>query len=106
MSDRPGAELEREALRLNDRYLDEAVIAFGLCPWADRAITGGELRRTVVAGEAPSLAAALAFIDELALAGAAAPVGMLIFARAEVASPGRCGAPIASAAAHRGARTS
>ena len=34
----------REALRLNDRYLIEAVIGFGLCPWAERAISGGELR--------------------------------------------------------------
>jgi hypothetical protein len=83
-----GAELEREALRLNDRYLREAVIAFGLCPWAERAISGGELRRHVVAGDAePSLAAVLAFIDELARAGGAVSVAMLIFARAAVASP-------------------
>jgi hypothetical protein len=96
MSDEPGAELGREtlrleslrleSLRLNDRYLREAVIAFGLCPWAERAISGGELRRAV-AGEPPSLAVALAFIDELARAGAAVSVGMLIFAGATVASP-------------------
>jgi len=77
----------REALRLNDRYLSEAVIGFGLCPWAERAISGGELRRHVVGDAEPSLAAALAFIDELARAGAAVSVAMLIFARAAVASP-------------------
>ena len=79
--------LRLQALRLNDRYLNEAVIAFGLCPWAERAISGDELRRAVVTDE-PSLAAALSFIDDLARAGAAASVGMLIFAGASVASPG------------------
>jgi len=87
MIDALGAALEREALRLNDRYLSEAVIGFGLCPWAERAISDGELRRRVVADAEPSLAAALAFIDELARAGAAVSVAMLIFARAAVASP-------------------
>ena len=87
MIDAPGAALEREALRLNDRYLSEAVVGFGLCPWAERAISGGELRRLVVADHEPSLPAALAFIDELARAGAAVSVGILIFARAAVASP-------------------
>jgi hypothetical protein len=85
MSDGAGL-VEREALRLNDRYLSEAVIAFGLCPWAERAISGGELRRAIVV-EPPVLSAALAFIDQLAGAGAAVSVGMLIFARADVASP-------------------
>jgi hypothetical protein len=82
-----GSDLVREALRLNDRYLSEAVIGFGLCPWAERAISGGELRRHVVGDAEPSLAAALAFIDELARAGAAVSVAMLIFARAPVESP-------------------
>jgi len=79
--------LRLEALRLNDRYLSEVVIEFGLCPWAERAISGGELRRSVICEETPALAVALAFIDELAGAGAAASVGMLIFARTDVASP-------------------
>jgi hypothetical protein len=67
--------------------LSEAVLGFGLCPWAERAIAGGELRRCVVADPEPALPAALAFIDELARAGAAVSVAMLIFARAAVASP-------------------
>jgi len=87
MIDGAGAALEREALRLNDRYLSEAVIGFGLCPWAERAIAGGELRRCVVVDQEPALPSALAFIDELARAGAAVSVGMLIFARVAVASP-------------------
>ncbi|HET6147289.1 MAG TPA: DUF1415 family protein [Polyangia bacterium] len=72
----------REALRLNDRYLREVVLGFGLCPWAERAIADGEVRREVVLSAAPSLDAALGFIDQLAHAGQAAAVGMLIFPRA------------------------
>ncbi len=80
-------KLRGEALRLNDRYLHEVVLGFGLCPWAERSITGGELRRAVVLDQTPTLAAALSFIDELARAGADASVGMLIFPRAPVESP-------------------
>ena len=76
----------REALRLNDRYLREVVLGFGLCPWAERAIADGEVRRGVVLAEVPALADALAFIDELARAGPAAAVGMLIFPRAASSS--------------------
>ena len=76
----------REALRLNDRYLNEVVLGFGLCPWAERAIADGEVRRGVVLAEAPALDAALGFIDELVSAGPAAAVGMLIFPRAALAS--------------------
>jgi hypothetical protein len=76
----------REALRLNDRYLREAVIDFGLCPWAERAIAGGEVRRRVELEGALAVAAALSFIDELAQAGAEVAVGMLIFPRAPASS--------------------
>jgi hypothetical protein len=76
---------QREALRLSDRYLREVVVDFGLCPWAERAITGGEVVRHVVLDEGLAVDVALAFIDELTLAGAAVSVGMLIFARAPVA---------------------
>ena len=68
-----------ESLRLNDRYLSEVVIGFGLCPWAERALTGSELRRDVSLDETPALPAALAFIDELVRAGQAVSVGILIF---------------------------
>jgi hypothetical protein len=68
-----------ESLRLNDRYLNEAVLGFGLCPWAERVLSGGELRRDVILDETPALAAALAFVDELAGAGQTVAVGILIF---------------------------
>jgi hypothetical protein len=74
----------REALRLNDRYLREVVIELGLCPWAERAISAGEVRRRVVLDEEVAVEAALGFIDELAAAGAAVAVGMLLFPRAAV----------------------
>lgn len=87
MSAPPLEALRLEALRLNDRYLSEVVLGFDLCPWAERAISGGELRRAVILDETPSLAAALSFIDDLVRAGRAASVGMLIFPRAAVTSP-------------------
>jgi hypothetical protein len=75
--------LRGEALRLNDRYLREVVLAFGLCPWADRTIATGGLRRAVIADVAPDAAAALPFIDEMERAGAdAAAIGRHIFPRA------------------------
>jgi hypothetical protein len=84
--DAAGGNLQRrEALRLNDRYLQEVVIGFGLCPWAERAITGGQLLRQIVLDEVPVLAVAIDFIDEIARAGATIAVGMLIFPRAEIA---------------------
>jgi hypothetical protein len=88
--DDSGAERDaiwrREALRLSDRYLREVVVDFGLCPWAERALSGGEVRRRVVLDGALAVDAALSFIDELEQAGASAAVGMLIFPRAPVAA--------------------
>jgi hypothetical protein len=78
--------LQREALRLCDRYLREVVLAFGLCPWAERTIDDGQLRRAVITDEAPAPGACLPFIDELESAGAsAASIGLLIFPRAALA---------------------
>jgi hypothetical protein len=91
--------LRAETLRVNDRYLREVVLGFGLCPWAERAIDGGELRRAVVFDQTPGVEVALAFIDELrlidqqrptdqpALTGREASVGMLIFPCAALSSP-------------------
>ena len=76
----------REALRLNDRYLREVVLEFGLCPWAERAISGGEVRRKVVLEDGLAVEAALAFIDELADAGATVAVGMLLLPRAQASA--------------------
>jgi len=41
------SELEREALRLCDRYLREVVLAFGLCPWAEPALAAGRVGKLV-----------------------------------------------------------
>ena len=91
LSEPPGADrleaLRAEALRLNDRYLREVVLGFGLCPWAEHAIDGGQLRRDVVFDQAPAVETALAFIDRLAHGPSPAAVGMLIFPCAGLASP-------------------
>lgn len=71
-----------EALRLNDRYLAEVVVAFGLCPWAEHAILSGQVRRRVVTDSEPRLEAILSFVDEIE-APEAAPVeiGLVILTR-------------------------
>jgi hypothetical protein len=75
--------LRVEALRVNDRYLREVVLGFGLCPWAERIITGGELRRAVIFDAEPTPESAFPFIDELERLGQAAPIGLLIFPAVE-----------------------
>ena len=54
----------REALRLNDRYVSEVVLAFGLCPWADGVLRAGGLARRVLPGRDPAPADCLPIIDE------------------------------------------
>ena len=39
--------LEREVLRINQRYLEEVVEAYSLCPWARRTRENGQLWRSV-----------------------------------------------------------
>jgi hypothetical protein len=63
--------LRREALRLNDRYVREVVLAFGLCPWADGVLRAGGLARHVLPGRDPAPADCLPIIDEWSGAGAA-----------------------------------
>lgn len=53
MSD-PG-EVEREVLRVNDRYLDEVVDRFSLCPWADRARREGQVKSWVFTQDSPEI---------------------------------------------------
>lgn len=74
-----GDQLRAEALRVNDRYLREVVLAFGLCPWAERAMVEGQVRRAVLFGGAPAPESALPFIDELENDSAAPAIGLLIF---------------------------
>jgi hypothetical protein len=58
--------LERECLRLCDRYVDEVVLAFGLCPWAEGVLRAGTLARHVLPGARPAAADVLPIIDRWA----------------------------------------
>jgi hypothetical protein len=72
--------LRREALRLCDRYVEEVVVGFGLCPWAAPALRGGRVARAVVTDVAPAPEACLPIID----AWEAAPrvsIGLLVLPR-------------------------
>jgi hypothetical protein len=73
--------LVAEALRLNTRYVREVVLGWHLCPWAEKALTGGQVRQGVLLDETPSPEAALPFLDELVGAPEIA-IGLLIFPRA------------------------
>lgn len=75
------ATLQAEALRLHSRYLDEVVRGYGLCPWADRAMRDGRVRRHVIADVAPPADAAFAFIDAVEDVAAAVDVGFIIYPR-------------------------
>ncbi len=44
-----------EVRRLLDRYIVEVVEAYGLCPWAKAARTGGEISVAIVWGERPTV---------------------------------------------------
>jgi hypothetical protein len=70
-----------EALRLNTRYVQEVVLAWHLCPWAEKALTGGQVRQGVVLDETPAPEAALPFLDEI-IAAPEIAIGLLIFPRA------------------------
>lgn len=69
-----------EALRLNTRYVEEIVIAWGLCPWAAQAWRAGAVTRRVLLDEETDAAAVLAFVDDLAAVPQAA-IGLLIWPR-------------------------
>ena len=71
-----------EALRLNTRYLDEVVVAWNLCPWAEKALTAGQVLQRVQLDEAPAPEDVLPFLDACAAAPDVA-IGLLIFPRLE-----------------------
>lgn len=78
----PDAELEREALRLCDRYVREVVLGFGLCPWAEPALRAGRVGRAVCATAAPAPEDCLPFFDRFAAAvGPPVDIGLLVFPR-------------------------
>ena len=75
-------DLRREALRLCDRYLNEVVLGFGLCPWAEPALTAGRVGRAVCLSPAPTPADCVPFIDRFATSSEpAVDIGLLIFPR-------------------------
>jgi hypothetical protein len=79
---RTGA-LVAEALRVNGRYLEEVVVGWGLCPWAEGALRAGQVRRRVLLDVAPPPEAVLPFVRELEAAPEVA-VGLVIFPRADL----------------------
>jgi hypothetical protein len=80
------AALAAEALRVNARYLDEVVVGWGLCPFAERALRAGEVERRVLLDDPPEAARVLAAVAELAAIERVA-IGLLIFPRATLPSP-------------------
>jgi hypothetical protein len=78
--------LVAEALRLNTRYVNEVVLAWGLCPWAEKAFRGGEVRQRVLLEEAPTPEAALPFLDEL-VGAPEISIGLLICPRVTLRAP-------------------
>ncbi|HVU51218.1 MAG TPA: DUF1415 family protein [Polyangia bacterium] len=74
------ARLEAEALRLNTRYVNEVVLAWDLCPWAEKAFTSGQVRQRVLLAEAPAPEDVLPLLDECDAAPQIA-IGLLIFPR-------------------------
>lgn len=73
-------ELRREALRLCERYVEEVVVGFGLCPWAVPALRAGRVARAVVTDEAPAPQACLPIIDAWE-AGGRVSIGLLVLPR-------------------------
>jgi hypothetical protein len=78
--------LEAEALRLNTRYLNEVVLAWNLCPWAEKALASGQVRQRALLAEAPAPEDALPFLDECDAAPEIA-IGLLIFPRLALRAP-------------------
>ncbi len=72
--------LEREVLRINERYLKEVVEAWGFCPWASSVQDGKGLERRVFFGnDAEALTRVAAACVETLAADDAVSIGLLIF---------------------------
>jgi hypothetical protein len=70
--------LRREALRLCDRYIDEVVLAFGLCPWAAPSLRAGTVAREALTNAAPVPTDCLAIVDRWEAVGGAPPVAVAL----------------------------
>jgi hypothetical protein len=78
----PAADrLATQALRLHDRYLHEVVLAYGLCPWAERVVRQGTFRRAVVSESQPAPGALSAFIDQWLAEAPPVDIAFVIFPR-------------------------
>jgi hypothetical protein len=80
------AAVVAEALRLNTRYVREVVLAWNLCPWAEKALEGGQVRQGVLLDEKPTPEAALPFLDQL-VGEPEIAIGLLIFPRLALTAP-------------------
>lgn len=74
------SDLVAEALRLYGRYEREFIVAFGLCPYADRARREGRVRERVLLDTTVSLASALEANDAL-VALPEVEIGLLLYPR-------------------------
>jgi hypothetical protein len=87
--------LRAEALRLNTRYVDEVVLAWDLCPWAEKAFRSGQVRQLVHLAPTVEPEDVLPYIDELDEldeldergASLEVAIGLLIFPRLEIRAP-------------------
>jgi hypothetical protein len=72
-------------LRLCQRYIDEVVLAFGLCPWAEPALRAGSVARAVCLEHRPTAQDCLPFVTRFAAGGRpAVDIGLLLFPRANM----------------------
>ena len=78
--------LAAEAVRLNTRYVDEVVLAWDLCPWAEKAFSAGQVPQRAHLAETVAPEDVLPFLDELDAAAEIA-IGLLIFPRLEIRAP-------------------
>jgi hypothetical protein len=106
VSPETAAALEREALRLFDRYTAELVEGLGLCPWAAAARAAGEVERRVILDAAPSVEQLAAAVDEVA-ARPGVVIGILILPRlaADPAAHRRLAEAVGAAHRRRGGGT-
>ncbi|MEA2698558.1 MAG: hypothetical protein QOI66_2829 [Myxococcales bacterium] len=79
--------LATQALRLHDRYLNEVVLAYGLCPWAERVVRQGTFRRAVVSAHQPAPSALSPFIDRWLAEAPPVDIAFVIFPRLALDSP-------------------
>lgn len=76
------SELEREALRVYERYAVEVIEGFGFCPWASEARRKGEVQVAVALGP-PAPTDTLALMEHLAVQPQLA-IGLIVYPEARL----------------------